>query len=87
MEFVTGHFMCTFVRDIASGSLGTGGLKDDARPFPLLPTSVKQLQLDLRWHVTNQSLVECNESGVNRSFGIIVIFLMLQTVQCTMTVL
>jgi hypothetical protein len=54
--------MCTCVRDFFSGSLGIQGLKKGSRPISVLSITVKPLQLDLRWHVTNQSLVRCNES-------------------------
>jgi hypothetical protein len=56
--------------------LGIIGLNEASCPFSVLPTAVKQLQLDLRWHVKNQYLIWYKES-VNRSSRIVVTFLML----------
>jgi hypothetical protein len=61
-DFVTGHFMCTCIRDFTSGSLGIQKLKDGGRTISLLSTAVKQLKLAFRWNVTNQYLIRCNES-------------------------
>jgi hypothetical protein len=54
--------MCTCVRDFSSGSLSIQGLKEGSRPISVLFITVNPLQLNLRWHVTNQFLVRCNES-------------------------
>jgi hypothetical protein len=65
MEFVSRHFMCTSVE----GSWVYKDSKYSSRPISPLSTTVKQLQLDLRWPThTHPSLVRCNESVCKQMF-------------------
>lgn len=44
------------------------GLEDGGRPISRMSTTVKQTKLDLRWDVTDQSLIHCNEAHCKEKF-------------------